>query len=188
MRRWLWLVGVLLVVVAAPAGTVGSGCGEPLREPRFGEAATAQSLLGVVESETIAANPLPWGRSVSAVTRVWGGVTVERLVVGQRMFVECPVHPSDPAGTVRYRFVGLRLDGVATELVMSEPASAETLSPLDGNLGAPVAYEVTGLDTFMAVVQVWLWELAIAVIVLLASMQVVFMLRRRRRERADYLF
>jgi hypothetical protein len=188
VRRWLWLVGVLLVVLAAPAGTVGSGCGEPLREPRFGEAATAQSLQGVVESETIAANPLPWGRSVSAVTRVWGGVTVERLVVGQRRFVECPVHPSDPAGTVRYRFVGLRLDGVGTELVLASRASADALSPLETSLGEAVEFEATGFDRSMAVVQAWLWELTIAVVVLLAAVQIVFVLRRRGRERADYLF
>jgi hypothetical protein len=141
-----------------------------------------------VESQTISSSPLPWGRSVSAVTRVWGGVAAERLVIGQRRFVACPVRPSDPAGTVRYRFVGLELAGVADQLMMSEPAGDEALITLDLNLGEPVVYDVTGFDRFMAWLQTWLWEVSVLVIGVIALSQVVFVIRRRGRERRDYLF
>lgn len=179
-----------VVVLAACGGLESDPCGDGdgLRAPRFGEAATAQSLEGVVESETIAANPLPWGRSVSAVTRVWGGVTAERLVIGQRGFVSCPVRPSDPSGTMRYRFVGLDIEGVADQVVMSGRAGVEALIALDLNLGDPVIYEVTAVDRFMARLQAWLWELGVLVVALTGVSRIVFVVRRRGRERRGYLF
>lgn len=181
-RFVVWLL-VSIVLVAD-----SDGCDDTLRAPAFGEAATALSLEGVVESEPIAVNPTPWGRSVSAVTRVWGGVSVERLEVSQRRFVECPAHPFQATGTVRYRFVGLEIDGADDELTAVARVDDATLAALEADLGSAVTFEVSGLDRMMAVVQAWLWELAAGVVVAVGVTMMVVRSRRHRLDRRRYLF
>ena len=189
--RWKNQLVILLVaafVLSACAQASDGVCPAIGRPPRVGEAATAQSLDGVVESQTIASNPLPWGRSVEAVTRVWGDVTVERLVISDRRFVVCPEIPATSVDQVRYRFVGLVIGGADDEIRSTSPLSVAETAPLDDNLGPAVSYSVSGGDRLVSSLLVWSWEITGAVAVAAASAWLIAATRRRRRDRRNYLF
>ena len=187
-RERLVIVVMAALGMAACTQASDSPCPAIGRPPRVGEAATAVSLDGVVESETIAANNLPWGRSVEAVTRVWGDVTVERLVISGRRFLACPEVPASSVGQMRYRFVGLAISGADNELRAASPLSVSETAPLDDNLGPAVSYPVSGGDRLVSSLLVWWWEIVGILLVLTAGVSVVLAARRRRREQRDYLF
>ncbi len=158
------------------------------RPPRVGEAATADSLRGVVELRTIATNPLPWGQSVEAVTRVWGDVVVERLVISGRRFEPCPDVPASDIDRIRYRFVGLEISGADDELRPLRPLDDDEMAPLDDNLGPPVAFTVSTADRVISALMVWWAEALLALFVTGLMARLVVARRRRRDDRRQYLF
>jgi hypothetical protein len=141
-----------------------------------------------VEFQTITANPLPWGRSVEAVTRVWGDVTVERLVISGRRFIVCPDVPVSSLDQVRYRFVGLAISGADDEIRSTSPLSESETAPLDDNLGPAVSYSVSGGDRLVSALLVWSWEILGAFIIAAAAVSLLVATRRRRQDRKNYLF
>lgn len=132
-------------------------------------------VRGVVERTPIASNPLPWGSSISAVTRVWGGVLVERWAT-EGEIDRCLAPGEDPT----YEAIGI----------------AETLQPAAGVLsglehaaltsqfGQPVVYEPSGFDRAMAWIRVFP---SVPVVVVLVGWSVVALVRRRHRS-DPYLF
>ena len=132
-------------------------------------------VRGVVERTPMAANPLPWGSSISAVTRVWGGVLVERWATAGEID-GCLVPDEHPT----YQAVGM----------------AETLQPSSGVLsglehaaltsqfGQPVVYEPSRFDRAMAWLRVFP---SVPVVIVLIGWSVVALVRRRHRS-DPYLF
>ena len=164
---------VIALVVAAvlPLGATDTSC--PVVD--LVQGSSVPQVRGVVERTPVASNPLPWGSSISAVTRVWGGVLVERWAT-EGEISRCLV----PADGPTYEAVGI----------------AETLEPSSGVLsgleqaaltsqfGQPVVYEPSGFDRAMAWVRVFP---SVPVVVVLVGWSVVALARRRHRS-DPYLF
>lgn len=132
-------------------------------------------VRGVVERTPVASNPLPWGSSISAVTRVWGGVMVERWATEGEMD-RCLVPGERPT----YEAVGMteRLEPAAGVLSGLEQAA------LTSQFGQPVVYDPSGFDRAMAWVRMFP---SVPVVVVLVGWSVVALMRRRRRS-DPYLF
>lgn len=137
--------------------------------------ASRPAVRGVVERTLVASNPLPWGSSVSAVTKVWGGVTVERWATSGE--IDSCLFP-----TQRPTYQGVGIDEVLV------PAGGEIsgleLGALTGQFGPPVVYEPGSFDRVMAWLRVFP---SVPLVLVLVGWSVVAI--RRRRHRSDpYLF
>jgi len=172
---WLFLAGAL------PASALSC---EEMVEPPVLDAANRPAVSGVVERETIAANPLPWGRSVAAATRVWGGVRVERWQTTGRRSEDCPRDRYRLLGTVEYDYVAppQTWDGPVDGTV--EVLDVAVVVILDQRYGQPALLEVSGMDRVMAWLRVFPSLLALPVVVF----GVIGFFARRRRRAPEYLF
>lgn len=170
---------VMLMTVASPA----AAC-EQVEEPAFSRAAAKEGVVGVVERETLASNPLPWGASIGVATRIWGGIRADRWKVSDRQFVSCPNDPPTGAGSIEYDFRGAEADwGGQRHAISDIELNADEILLLETRFGVPESFEVSGVDRAMAVVRVWGFELtAVAVAVALGS---AALWRERRRRRYD---
>ena len=133
------------------------------------------SVRGVVERTPVASNPLPWGSSISAVTRVWGGVLVERWATAGEIN-RCLV----PVDSPTYEAIGIdeTLEPATGVLSALEQAA------LTSQFGQPVVYEPSGFDRAMA----WLRMFPLVpVVIVLVGWSVVALVRRRHRS-DPYLF
>ena len=164
---------VIALVVAAvlPLGAADLSC--PVVD--LVQGSSMPQVRGVVERTPVASNPLPWGSSISAVTRVWGGVLVERWAT-EGEINRCLVSTDNPT----YEAIGI------TETL--EPASG-VLSGLEhaaltSQFGQPVVYEPSGFDRVMAWVRVFP---SVPVVIVLVGWSVVALVRRRHRS-DPYLF
>lgn len=188
MRQRLFAVTLVALMLGGCLPADDTLCPAIGRPPRVGEAATADSLRGVVEHRTIATNPLPWGQSVEAVTRVWGDVVVERLVISGRRFEPCPNVPPSDIDRIRYRFVGLEISGADDELRPPRPFDEAEVAPLDDNLGPPVVYAVSTADRVVSALMVWWAEALLALLATGMAARLAVALRRRREDQSRYLF
>lgn len=157
---------------------------EPIVEPSVLEAANRANVAGVVERETIAANPLPWGRSISAATRVWGDITIERWQTSDRLGNDCPSARYRQVGVVEYDFAAPAgtWDGPVDGTVEALDVAVEVV--LEQRFGTPVSLEVGGVDRLMAWLRVFPSVFGIPVVLL----GVFAAWRSRRRKRDEYLF
>ncbi|MFP5330873.1 MAG: hypothetical protein ACLGHX_00695 [Acidimicrobiia bacterium] len=167
----LLIVLALATALAAPLSADVPTC-ESLDLVR---GASRPAVRGVVERTRVVSNPLPWGASISAVTRVWGGVVVERWATSGEIR-PCLV----PADAPTYQAVGIE------EVLV--PAAGEIsgleLGALTAQFGPPVVYEPSGFDRAMAWLRVFP---SIPIVLVLVGWSVVSI--RRRRHRPDpYLF
>lgn len=162
-------LGPVAVESCAPAVELISGASEP-------------GVSGIVERTVVASNPLPWGRSVSMVTRLWGTATVERWATSNRGD-DC----SDPR-----RSVGIasfeRIGGPDPPRLVPEGGLISDLeaAALTARFGAPVISTPGAADRVLA----WLLvfpSVIVGAIGLVVVMALLFVRRRRARER-DYLF
>ncbi len=174
---------MIALAVMTPFSAAAASCQETL-EPSVLDAANNPAVSGIIERVTVAANPLPWGRSVSATTRVWGAVTVDRWRTSSTKNDGCPAARYRESGTVEYDFA-------APAGAWSGPVhgTVETLDValsviLEQRFGPPVTLEVGTWDRVMATLRVFPSLLGVPVVLLL----VLFSLRRRHRTRRDYLF
>jgi hypothetical protein len=143
--------------------------------------ASQPGVSGVVERQVIASNPFPWGRSVSAVTRVWGGVIVERWHTSNRgdpcLDARLPVEVTSYATVGRTE---IELNPVGHTISQLEEAA------LTARFGPAVPHEPSGLDRFMAWMRVFP---SILVLLGLVGWGTVALFRLRRGRRPDpYLF
>lgn len=137
--------------------------------------ASRPAVRGVVERTNVASNPLPWGSSISAVTRVWGGVVVERWTTGDELG-PCLT----PALTPSYQAIG-----IDEALVPSgNTLSALEQAALTSQFGPPAVFEPSRFDRVMAWFRVFP---SLPVVAVLVGWSVVA-LRRRRHRRDGYLF
>jgi hypothetical protein len=171
-KRALLIAGALLLAtMPALASMAQSGC----PELDLVRGASRPTVRGVVERTAVAANPLPWGTSISAVTRVWGGVVVERWGTASELG-DC----IEPGQFPTYEAVGIEevLVPAAGEISGLERAA------LRSQFGPPVEYSPSGFDRLMAWLRVFP---SVPVVVVLVSWSVVA-LRRRRHRHDGYLF
>jgi hypothetical protein len=178
------LVAGLMAFPAAPA----FAC-EPLPEPSLARAVNNEGVVGVVERQTVAANPLPWGTSISVVTRIWGGIRADRWKASNLRLNECPSKPAHPVGTYEYDFRGAEAEwtGVQSSIIDDDPLFAEGVILIESEFGPAETFAVGGVDRFMANVRVWGFELTIALAVVITS-GVTFVRRRIRRRYDRHLF
>lgn len=166
-----FLIALLIGASALPIAAAAGEC-DSLDLVR---GASRPQVRGVVERTQIASNPLPWGTSISAVTRVWGGVTVERWATAGELR-ECLV----PGDRPTYQAVGI------DEILI--PASGEISglesAALTSQFSQPVTFEPSGFDRVMAWLRVFP---SVPVVVVLVGWSVVAILRRRHRS-DPYLF
>lgn len=134
------------------------------------------AVRGVVERTFVAANPLPWGSSISAVTRVWGPVTVERWATAGEL-ERCLVPGEVPV----YEAVGI----VESLLPATGTISGLEQAALVSQFGPPVVFEPSGFDRLMAWLRVFP---SVVVIVVLIGWSMVAIRRRRHRPSDPYLF
>ncbi|MGF1665663.1 MAG: hypothetical protein ACFCVC_05255 [Acidimicrobiia bacterium] len=174
------LVPGLMVMSAAPA----HAC-EPLPDPSFEQAVANDGVVGVVERETLASNPLPWGTSVSVVTRIWGGIRADRWKVSNMGFNDCPDDPVRSPGSFEYDFRGAEAewDGVQSHIGSPLELPENDLALVVAEFGPSEAFTVGGVDRFMAHVRVFGFELTVAIAVLIVA--IVALIRRRIRKRYD---
>jgi hypothetical protein len=174
------LVPGLMVMSAAPA----HAC-EPLPEPSFEQAVSNDGVVGVVERETLASNPLPWGTSISVVTRIWGGIRADRWKVSNMGFNDCPDDPVRSPGSFEYDFRGAEAvwDGLQSHIGAEQQLPENDLSLVIAEFGPSEEFTVGGVDRFMAHVRVFGFELTAAIAVLIAG--TVALIRRRIRRRYD---
>ncbi len=183
MGRLSAILIIAPLLAAAGLPSLALSC-EPIVEPSVLDAANRPVVKGLVERETIAANPLPWGRSVAAATRVWGDVSVERWQTTGRKGEECPRERYRERGVVEYDYVAPpeawegRVDGTIEVLDIAVSVV------LEQRFGAPVVLDVTAWDRTMAWGRVFPSALVSPVIAGLG----IGALWRRRRNRPDYLF
>lgn len=173
----------LFVAVLASTVPMALSC-EPIIEPSVVEAASRGSVTGVVERQTLAANPLPWGRSVSAATRVWGDVTIERWQTSDRRGDGCPSARYREVGIVEYDFVappGTWAGPVDGTVEVLDVASEVVL---EQRFGDPAELDLTGLDRAMAWLRVFPSVLAVPFV----GFAGVVAVRTRRRKGDEYLF
>lgn len=134
------------------------------------------AVRGVVERTPVASNPLPWGSSISAVTRVWGPVTVERWTTTDEVD-PCLASVDVPT------YEGIGIDEVLV------PAAGEISgleqAALISQFGAPVVFEPSGFDRLMAWLRVFP---SLVVMAALVGWAVVAIQRRRHRPSEPYLF
>ncbi|MEX1006187.1 MAG: hypothetical protein WD156_12595 [Acidimicrobiia bacterium] len=164
------------VIALVAAAALGPGAAEsacPMLD--LVQGSSLSQVRGVVERTPVASNPLPWGSSISAVTRVWGGVLVERWAA-EGEIDRCLV----PAENPTYEAIGI------DETL--EPASG-VLSGLEhaaltSQFGQPVVYEPSGFDRAMAWVRMFP---SVPVVIVLVGWSVVALVRRRHRS-DPYLF
>lgn len=161
----------LAVVALTPLHAIDSDC--PSIDLVRG--ASRPQVRGVVERSPVASNPLPWGSSISAVTRVWGPVVVERWATAGEIR-RCAV----PSQVPSYEAVGIEemLVPAAGELSGLEQAA------LISEFGQPVVYSPSGFDRVMAWLRVFP---LVPVVVVLVGWSAVALVRRRRRS-DPYLF
>jgi hypothetical protein len=183
MRRLAVLMALvpgLMVMSAAPA----HAC-EPLAEPSFEQAVSNDGVVGVVERETLASNPLPWGTSISVVTRIWGGIRADRWKVSNMGFNDCPDDPVRSSGTFEYDFRGAEAvwDGLQSHIGAEQQLPENDLSLVIAEFGPSEEFTVGGVDRFMAHVRVFGFELTVAVAALIVG--TVTLIRRRIRRRYD---
>ena len=164
---------VIALVAAAllPLGVADASC--PTVD--LVQGSSRPQVRGVVERTPVASNPLPWGSSISAVTRVWGGVLVERWAT-EGEIDRCLVPTENPT----YEAIG-----IAEAL---QPASG-VLSGLEqaaltSQFGQPVVYEPSGFDRVMAWVRMFP---LVPVVIVLVGWSVVALVGRRHRS-DPYLF
>ena len=162
---------VLLAAVPAVASMAQSGCSEL----DLVRGASRPEVRGVVERSPVASNPLPWGTSISAVTRVWGGVVVERWGTASELS-DC----IQPGLIPTYEAVGLE----ETLVPAAGEISGLELAALRSQFGPPVEYSPSGFDRLMAWLRVFP---SVPVVVVLVSWSAVT-LRRRRHRHDGYLF
>ena len=176
----LALVSGLVLMSAAPA----HAC-EPLPEPTFEQAVANDGVAGVVERETLASNPFPWGMSISVVTRIWGGIRADRWKVSNMGFNDCPDDPSRPTGSFEYDFRGADAEwnGVQSQIGSEQQLSEADLVVVIAEVGPSQEFAVGGVDRFMAHVRVFGFELTVAMALLIAG--TVALIRRRIRKRYD---
>jgi hypothetical protein len=174
------LVPGLMVMSAAPA----HAC-EPLPEPSFEQAVSNGGVVGVVERQTLASNPLPWGTSISVVTRIWGGIRADRWKVSNMGFNDCPDDPSRPIGSFEYDFRGAEAewDGVQSQIGSGQQLLENDLVLVIAEFGPSEEFAVGGVDRFMAHVRVFGFELTAAIAALVVG--TVALIRRRIRRRYD---
>lgn len=166
-----FLIVLLVAASAMPISADAAEC-ESLDLVR---GASRPAVRGVVERTQIASNPLPWGTSISAVTRVWGGVTVERWAT-EGDIRDCLV----PGDLPTYQAVGLDETLVPSSGAISGLEQAALMS----QFGQPVTYEPSGFDRVMAWLRVFP---SVPVVAVLVGWSVVAILRRRHRT-DPYLF
>lgn len=117
-------------------------CPQP---PPLLAAVTRPDVRRVVEYEVIAANPLPWGRSVAVVTRVWGPGLVDRwLVSARRNDPGCPGVAASDVGTYLYRV------GSTTDWASPRPLAGLDELALGTRFGSPRSYGVGVVDRVTA--------------------------------------
>jgi hypothetical protein len=184
MRRWPTVVLVVLVLLVGLSALPAGAC-EQLTEPSFSQAAVKEGVVGVVERQTLASNPFPWGASISVATRIWGGITAERWKVSDRNFVACPLRPPTDVGQVEYDFRGSEAEWGSeyNAVVLDTNLSVEQELILETQFGAAEVMDFSGLDRTMAIVRMWGLELTAAAVVVLAGL--VSLIRRRRAGRYD---
>ncbi|HSJ28675.1 MAG TPA: hypothetical protein VLB67_10715 [Acidimicrobiia bacterium] len=162
---------IVLAAAVALSGAADAGC----TELGLVQGASRPSVRGVVERTPIASNPLPWGQSISAVTRVWGGVVVERWATSGELR-DCLV----PVDLPVYEAVGISDVLVPSSGVIIPLEEAALVS----QFGPPVVYEPSGFDRLMA----WLRVFPSVVLVGALLGWSVVALRRRRKPSEQYLF
>lgn len=159
------LIGVLTMAAVVMPHAADSGCAEL----DLVRGASRPEVRGVVERTLVASNPLPWGSSISAVTRVWGGVVVERWATSGEIR-PCLVPGDAPA----YEAVGIE------EVLV--PASGEISgleqAALTSQFGSPVVYQSSGFDRAMAWLRIFP---SVPVVIVLVGWSVVALWRRRHR-------
>ncbi len=166
-----FLTLLLAVSALVPAQAVEAEC----VEVDLLAGASRSAVRGVVERQLVASNPLPWGKSVAVVTRVWGAVTVERWASGGEirrclMPVDLPVYEA-----VGISEVLVPLTGELSEL---ERAA------LNSQFGPPAVFQPSTIDRVMARLRVY----PSFPFVLGALAWLTVALLRKRRQRDPYLF
>lgn len=165
---------LIVLLVGASALPIAASAGE-CESLDLVRGASRPQVRGVVERTQIASNPLPWGTSISAVTRVWGGVTVERWATAGELR-----HCLVPGDRPTYQAVGIGEVLVPASGTISDLESAALMS----QFGAPVPFDPSGFDRLMAWLRVFP---SVPVVVVLIGWSVVAILRRRHRP-DPYLF
>lgn len=159
------LIGFFAVAALVTPHAADSGC----VELDLVRGASRPEVRGVVERTPVASNPLPWGSSISAVTRVWGAVVVERWATSGE--IRPCLFPDD--GPV-YEAVGI------DEVLMPSSGDISGLeqAALTSQFGPPVVYESSSFDRAMAWLRVFP---SVPVVVVLVGWSVVALWRRRHR-------
>lgn len=178
------LLVAALIVVLIPSPALAASC-EPLDEPAFSRAAANDGVVGVVERETLAVNPLPWGASISVATRIWGGIRADRWKVSDRQFESCPRDPASSVGDLEYDFRGAEAEwgDQRSTITRNDGLTSEEALLLETRFGAAEEFESSSVDRIMAVVRMWGFELTALIIA--AVVGLVALARRRRRKRLD---
>lgn len=173
----------MVPVLWASFAQTAAAC-EPLPEPDLAGAVANQGVVGVVERETIASNPLPWGSSISVVTRIWGGIRADRWKVGSMNLNDCHDKPSHDVGTYEYDFRGAEAEWTTQSSITSgQPMAIDDLSLIIAEFGPAETFEITGVDRFMANVRMWGFELTVGFVVV--AVTAIKLIRRRIRKRYD---
>ena len=178
----------LVVTVAVPllwASFVQAAVAcQPLPEPDLASAVENQGVVGVVERETVASNPLPWGSSISVVTRIWGGIRADRWKVSSMNLNDCPDKPPHGVGTYEYDFRGAEAEWTTQSFLSSErPFAIDDLSLVIAEFGPAETFEISDVDRFMANVRMWGFELTVGLVS--AAIIIVRLSRRRIRRKYD---
>lgn len=177
------IVMVLALLLWGSLATAAIAC-EPLPEPEVAAAVENQGVVGVVERQTIASNPLPWGSSISVVTRIWGGIRADRWKVSSMNLNDCPDKPARGVGTYEYDFRGAEAEWTTQSVIAAtEPLAIDDLSLVVAEFGPAETFEITGVDRFMANVRMWGFELTVGLVIV--AIATVKLIRRRIRRRYD---
>jgi hypothetical protein len=181
--RALVVTAAVPLLLASFVQAAAAAC-EPLPEPDLAAAVENQGVVGVVERETIASNPLPWGSSISVVTRIWGGIRADRWKVGSMNLHDCPDEPSHDVGTYEYDFRGVEAEWTTQSFITSDqPMAIDGVSLIIAEFGPAETFEISGVDRFMANVRMWGFELTVGLVVVVIT--AVKLIRRRIRRKYD---
>jgi hypothetical protein len=177
------VVAAFLAWLVMPAAQAAA-C-EGLAVPEFTQAVNNQGVVGVVERTTVASNPLPWGGSISVVTRIWGGITAERWIVTSRRMEPCPADPAQPIGTHQLDFRGADAvwDGTFSSLWYQTSVPEGDVLVLRHLFGREQTFAIGQGDRMMAWIRVAGTEAAVSMGLLVAA--AVWLVRRRIRKRRD---
>lgn len=178
------IISMLLAVALSPSPALAASCEAP-EEPAFSRAAANEGVVGVVERKTLATNPLPWGASISVVTRIWGGIRTDRWKVSDRQFEACPRDPASSAGDLEYDFRGAEAEwgDQRSAITRRDGLTPEEALLLEARFGTPETFETSSVDRIMAVVRTWGFELTALIVATVIGL--VAFIRRRRRKRLD---